>query len=221
MKETALQLLICAIVLRLLFTASMPSAVAQSQALNGQIEGTVSDQNNAAIPNATISVTNIETGATRTVAADESGVYRFPLLPLGNYRITAEAQTFKKLVREGVTLTTGQTATVDEVSGFQTCQRPLDGRAGTDPGTRHQLSLGAVEVQGADLCSFADQGAVDRVVTLNRPQELLHGLRKRASAGSGACRIAGRSLTRCCAGPDVGAEPALRCSAPRSLALPA
>jgi hypothetical protein len=113
MKETALQLLICAIALGLLFALSMPSTFAQSQALNGQIEGTVSDQNNAAVPNAVITVTNIETGATRTVTTDESGVYRFPLLPLGTYRITAEAANFKKLVRDGITLATGQTSTVD------------------------------------------------------------------------------------------------------------
>ncbi len=91
----------------------MPSAFSQSQALNGQIEGTILDQTNAAVPNAVITITNLETGATRTVTTDESGVYRFPLLPLGTYRITAKAANFKKLVREGVTLTTGQTATVD------------------------------------------------------------------------------------------------------------
>jgi hypothetical protein len=91
----------------------VPSAFTQSQALNGQIEGTVSDENNAAVTNAIITVTNIETGATRTVTTDESGVYRFPLLPLGTYRITAEAANFKKLVREGITLATGQTATID------------------------------------------------------------------------------------------------------------
>ncbi len=91
----------------------MPSAVAQSQALNGQIEGTVSDENRAAISNAAVTVTNIETGATRTVTTDDSGVYRFPLLPLGTYRLTAEAAKFKKLVREGITLATGQTATID------------------------------------------------------------------------------------------------------------
>lgn len=89
------------------------SSKAQSQALNGQIEGTVLDQNGAAVPNVAIVVTNIETGATRTVKSDENGVYRVPLLPLGTYRVTAEAANFKKLVREGVTLTTGQIATVD------------------------------------------------------------------------------------------------------------
>ena len=98
MKETTLQLSICAIALALLLAASMPSAFAQSQALNGQIEGTALDANKAAVPNAVITVINIETGATRTVTTDESGVYRFPLLPLGTYRIIAEAANFKKAV---------------------------------------------------------------------------------------------------------------------------
>ena len=93
-----------------IFTAG---AMAQSQALNGQIEGVVSDSNGAAIPSATVKVTNIETGAERTVATDSDGVYRVPLLPLGTYRVTVEAANFKRLVREGVTLTTGQTATVN------------------------------------------------------------------------------------------------------------
>ena len=106
-------LLNCVIALSLLLAVSAPLAFAQSQALNGQIEGTVLDQVNAAVPNAVITVTNIETGATRTVTTDQSGVYRFPLLPLGTYRITAEANNFKKLHREGITLTTGQIATVD------------------------------------------------------------------------------------------------------------
>src|SRR6185503_420939 len=74
---------------------------------------TVSDQNKAAVPKAVITVTNIETGASRTMTSDEGGVYRFPLLPLGTYRIIAEAANFNKLVREGIILTTGQTATVD------------------------------------------------------------------------------------------------------------
>lgn len=90
-----------------------PSAFGQSQALNGQIEGTVFDQNNAAIASATITATNIETGATRMARTDATGVYRFPLLPLGTYRIAAEAASFKKFIREGIILAAGQTATID------------------------------------------------------------------------------------------------------------
>lgn len=113
MKEAAFHLLLCSLIVSLLVFVSMPPTRAQSQALNGQIEGTVSDQTNAAVANAVITVTNIETGATRRVTTDESGVYRFPLLPLGTYRIAVEATNFKKAVREGVLLATGQTATVD------------------------------------------------------------------------------------------------------------
>jgi len=86
---------------------------AQSQALNGQIEGVVTDATGAAIPNASITIKNIETGSERQITSDESGVYRAPLLPLGNYQVTVEVANFKRLVREGITLTTGQTATVD------------------------------------------------------------------------------------------------------------
>jgi hypothetical protein len=103
-------LLASALTLSLLFVLN---AKAQSQALNGQIEGTVSDENNASVPNAVITVANIETGATRTVKSDESGVYRFPLLPLGTYRIAVEAVNFKKFIREGIVLSAGQTATID------------------------------------------------------------------------------------------------------------
>jgi hypothetical protein len=113
MADPASHHLIRVVIAGIIFGAAMLPAFAQSQALNGQIEGTVSDSNNAAVPNVVITITNLETGATRTANTDDSGVYRCPLLPLGTYRVTAQAANFKKLVREGITLTTGQTATVD------------------------------------------------------------------------------------------------------------
>ena len=73
---------------------------AQSQALNGQIEGVVFDQNGAAVQNAAVMATNLETGAVRTSVADERGVFRFPLVLLGTYRISVEAVGFKKTVRD-------------------------------------------------------------------------------------------------------------------------
>src|SRR5687767_3983979 len=93
----------------------------QSQALNGQIEGVVSDANGAAVSGATVVARNIETGTERTATTD-NGLYRFPLLPLGTYRVTVEAANFKRVIREGITLSAGQTATVDlalEVGGLE------------------------------------------------------------------------------------------------------
>ena len=95
------------------FIGGFYQVTAQSQAINGQIEGVVADSNGGSVANANITVRNIETGSERTVTTDADGVYRVPLLPLGTYRITIEAANFKRYVREGVTLTTGQTATIN------------------------------------------------------------------------------------------------------------
>src|SRR5437868_436093 len=98
MKSKVLHTLIFAIFVGLLSTASIQSVFTQSQALNAQIEGIVSDRNNASVPNAVITVKNVETGVARAVTTDENGVYHFPLLPLGIYRVTAEAVHFKTFV---------------------------------------------------------------------------------------------------------------------------
>lgn len=101
---------ICVIGLFLILDARV---VCQAQAVNGQIVGSVRDPNEAAIKGAAITVYNIETGSSRTLDSDESGSFRFLLLPLGSYRIIVRAEGFSELVREGVTLAAGQTATLD------------------------------------------------------------------------------------------------------------
>jgi hypothetical protein len=107
------QLLLCGLLYGAIIVFGSNQNYAQSQALNGQIEGVVTDAAGAAVPNASVTIKNIETGTERQVVTDESGVYRAPLLPLGTYQVTVEAANFKRLVRQGITLTTGQTATVD------------------------------------------------------------------------------------------------------------
>lgn len=113
LRKVASNSFVCVTAIGIFLAFSTCFSFAQSQALNGQIEGTVLDQTGAAVVNVVITVSNIETGAVRTVQTDESGVFRFPLLPLGTYRITAESANFKKFIREGISLTTGQTATLD------------------------------------------------------------------------------------------------------------
>ena len=91
------------------------------------------------------------------MTTDESGVYRFPLLPLGTYRITAEAANFKKLVREGITLTTGQTATVDLNLAAGEVQEVVTVSADTSVADAGKTDLGRVmntrEVQNLPLIS--------------------------------------------------------------------
>ena len=89
------------------------SVFAQSQALNGQIEGTVADANGAVVPNAVVTAKNTDNGTERKVSANESGFYRIPLLPLGAYQVTVEVAGFKKFLQNGITLSVGQTATIN------------------------------------------------------------------------------------------------------------
>src|SRR5881296_931170 len=88
------------------------AASAQSQAINGSIEGTVTDTSGAALPGVTVTVTNTDTGAARAVVSNDHGVYRAPLLPLGKYDVVAELQGFKKFEQTGITLSAGQVALI-------------------------------------------------------------------------------------------------------------
>ncbi len=78
------------------------TAFAQSQAINGSIEGTIVDDQAAVLPGVTVTVTNLDTGDTRVVVTNESGLYRAPLLPLGAYRVSAELQGFKRFEQTGI-----------------------------------------------------------------------------------------------------------------------
>ena len=89
------------------------TAFAQSQAINGSIEGTIVDDQAAVLPGVTVTVTNLDTGDTRVVVTNESGLYRAPLLPLGAYRVSAELQGFKRFEQTGIILTAGRTAVID------------------------------------------------------------------------------------------------------------
>jgi hypothetical protein len=98
--------------LALALAAALPTA-AQSTAINGTIEGTVIDDQGAVLPGVTVTVSNLNTGDTRAVVTNESGLYRAPLLTLGSYRVEAELQGFKKYEQSGITLRAGQTAVID------------------------------------------------------------------------------------------------------------
>ena len=104
---------VAVLVLASLAGFSAVPAFAQATAVNGTIEGTVTDNSAAILPGVTVTVTNAETGTVRSVVTNENGLYRATLLPLGTYRVVAELQGFKKFEQVGVTVGAGQTANID------------------------------------------------------------------------------------------------------------
>jgi hypothetical protein len=84
-----------------------------SQVTTGTIFGTVQDSSGAAIPGATVTIRNLDTGMARSVTTDEGGRYTAPDLSLGNYEVQAKLMGFQTEVRRGITLTVGRQAVVN------------------------------------------------------------------------------------------------------------
>jgi Carboxypeptidase regulatory-like domain/TonB dependent receptor-like, beta-barrel/TonB-dependent Receptor Plug Domain len=72
---------------------------ASAQKITGDITGTVTDKSGAVVPNVTVTVESLATGLTRTATTTASGAYSIPELPIGTYKIKAQAQGFKTSTR--------------------------------------------------------------------------------------------------------------------------
>ncbi len=99
-------------VLRLLAVALVlgvaGTALAQSQATTGVIEGTVSDSGGVPLPGASVAIRNTATNFEKTTVTGADGRFRGLALPLGPYRVTVSLKGFSTLVREGLDLGVGQ-----------------------------------------------------------------------------------------------------------------
>jgi hypothetical protein len=93
----------------LLFTAGM----LPGQSSTAEIRGLVSDESGAVIPGARVEVVYLQTGESRTFTTDASGQYIVPQLIPGSYEVRADAQGFRRLVRQGIVLQVDQRASVD------------------------------------------------------------------------------------------------------------
>src|SRR5215831_635906 len=89
------------------FAAGTPGfflpSLASGQAVSvngGSIQGTITDTSNAAIGDATITISNRETGYQKALKTDASGFYSIGPLNPGTYQISVDAPGFSKLVVE-------------------------------------------------------------------------------------------------------------------------
>ena len=84
-----------------------------AQSGTSTITGNVVDQTGAAVPGATVTITNPATGFSRTATSDSSGTYRFPGIPPATYRLEVTAANFKKAVNTNVQALVDSTAKID------------------------------------------------------------------------------------------------------------
>ena len=95
--------------LALLLPARTPAQGETTSAIVGQ----VTDATNAAIPGATIIITNRETGLQRSLKTDDQGRFNFPQLKPGTYMVKVEAANFAPQQNDSVLAGLGQKQNVN------------------------------------------------------------------------------------------------------------
>jgi len=165
------------------------TAVAQIQ--NGQFEGTVTDPTGAAIAGAKVTVTNLGTGLTVSLTTNQNGLYVAKELPVGTYKITAEAPGFKTRSNTNVTLNAGsilrvdqrmevgQANTVVEVSGEATIVNTEDSKLATTVDSEQIANLPLNGRNVFDLIQM-QPGAVNvaNVLSENGHNTVVNGVRE-------------------------------------------
>ena len=88
-------------------------AWAQTAAGTGVITGSVTDNTRAMLPGVTVTVSGVSVMGTPTATTNENGGYRIPSLPPGEYTLKFELTGFGTVIREGIRVGVGFTATVN------------------------------------------------------------------------------------------------------------
>ena len=79
----------------------------------GTITGVVTDTSGAAIPNATVVITNTDTGASRTIQTNNDGSYTATFLQPGHYEVVLGGGAFGKFDQKEINLTVGRTLAIN------------------------------------------------------------------------------------------------------------
>src|SRR5207249_8567339 len=90
----------------ILLTATLAAfagpALLDAQSFTGAMIGVITDPSGAAVPNAKVTAAEASSNLVSQTISDVHGVYSFPALRPGTYRVEAEAAGFRKLIRPNI-----------------------------------------------------------------------------------------------------------------------
>ncbi len=98
-----------------LFATLAPLTPGFAQSATTSLRGTITDSKGAVVQGATVTLSNSETGFSRTSNSGTDGVYQFLEIPPATYTLTVAVAGFATIKQDKVTLQVSQPATVDVV----------------------------------------------------------------------------------------------------------
>ncbi len=87
--------------------ATVFCATGSAQTTGGSLSGTVTDPTGAIIPNAPVTLRNVNSGDTRTTRSNASGNFTFAGVPTGDYQVTITSPGFQNFNESGIHLDPG------------------------------------------------------------------------------------------------------------------
>jgi len=132
----------------------------------GTVAGTVTDQNGRAIKDVTLVLSNSDAQTKHQVKSDGAGGYQFVGVPSGVYELTLELPGMSTLKREGLSVSGGQTATVNAVMRVGTLEETIRVSPGDEPQRPRVIDYtGARANQKPDPCAASAAGGCVRPPT--------------------------------------------------------
>ena len=130
-------------------------AFAQTGQNFGELVGKAADDQGAALPGVTVTLTGPAVMGAQTAMTNERGGFRFPAVPSGTYKVTFQLQGFATLVRDGVVVPVRQTVTLDAALKVATLQESVT-VSGQSP---------VVDLENAKVGARLDQQTLQMVPT--------------------------------------------------------
>jgi len=135
------------------FALVLTTATSWAQLSTAQLSGRVTDESGAVLPGVTVTVTQTDTGLTRTVTTDGTGTYVLPNLPTGPYRLEVALQGFRTYQQTGIVLQVAAAPAINVVLGIGSLEETVAVEAATP----------LVDVQSAGIGDVVDN---ERIVEL-------------------------------------------------------
>jgi hypothetical protein len=135
-----------------------------SQNITGRMTGQVFDPSHGAISDANVSAVHVASGQAFKATTDSTGLYTFPNLPIGVYRVTAEHPGFSRTILGSINVNVGETVRLDinmpigqieqqiEVVGIAPV---LDTSDATVGGTMRNQQIVDLPINGRDYARFS------------------------------------------------------------------